>query len=355
MTRRALIMAGGTGGHVFPALAVAQQLRAQGWQLAWLGTARGIEARLVPQADIELHTIAVQGLRGKGLLSLLTAPVNLLRALWQARTVLSGVKPDLVLGFGGFASGPGGLVAALRGVPLLIHEQNARAGTTNRLLARLARRVLEAFRSGLPRAEQVGNPVRADICALPAPAERFAGRTGALRILVLGGSQGARAINGLIPALCRRLGDTIEVRHQTGEKLYEETLALYVQAGLPVAGVSAFIGDMAEAYGWADLVICRAGALTVSEISVAGLAAIFVPFPQTIDDHQTANAQWLADQGAALVRQQRDLTEDWLVGEITKLNGDRAALYAIAGKARAQALPDAACQVAAICQEIVNG
>lgn len=352
----ALIMAGGTGGHVFPALAVAQELQSRGVHVQWLGTARGIEARIVPAAGIVLNTVRVQGLRGKGKAQLVWAPFKLVFALWQAVCVVARVRPSVVVGFGGFASGPGGLAAWLLRKPLVIHEQNARAGTTNRWLAKCARRTLEAFDAGLPNAQRVGNPVRPAIAALPVPAERFAGRQGPLRLLVLGGSLGAQFINELVPAVFRQLpSGAICIRHQAGEKLVADCRAAYGDVSSDQVSVVPFIDDMAEAYGWADVVICRAGALTVSEVSTAGLAALFIPFPHAIDDHQTANAQWLADCGAAWVMQQDQVAPTVVTGLIQALTSDRARLLDMANKARAQALPGATQAVADICQEVCNG
>lgn len=350
-----LIMAGGTGGHVFPALAVATALREQNIAVQWLGTAVGIEAKLVPSAGLPLNTIRVEGIRGRGIKNLIIAPFKLLQSLFQAAAVLRAVKPDLVLGFGGFAAGPGGLMARLTGRPLVIHEQNARAGTTNRLLAPIATRCLQAFATGLKHAEQVGNPVRANICALPQPEQRFAERSGALRVLVLGGSLGAQFINELVPqALVLMPVGEWQVRHQCGEKHLQSTLNNYRSHGIEQVEVTAFIDDMAAAYGWADLVVCRAGALTVSEIAVAGVAALFIPFPFAIDDHQTANAQWLANFDAAVVKQQHELTAQSLVGLLRTDFGSRDKLLKMANIARAQALPDAATKVAAICQEVLG-
>ncbi len=352
----ALLMAGGTGGHVFPALAVAEVLRERGFEVQWLGTARGIESRLVPAANIKLHTIQVEGLRGKGSLQLLLAPFKLLLSLKQALSVLRQVDPAIVLGFGGFASGPGGLAARLLGKPLVIHEQNAVAGTTNRWLARVASQTLEAFDSGLANAERIGNPVRAQIAALPTPVERFTERAGPLRVLVLGGSLGAQAINETMPEVCKQLpAKSVEVRHQCGEKNLASCQQAYADVVEQSVQITAFVEDMAEAYGWADLVVCRAGALTVSEIATAGLPAIFIPFPYAIDDHQSANAQWLVSVGAAWCLPQVDLSAARLSEIIQSQLGNRARLLEMANKARAQATPDAAEAVADVCQELLNG
>ncbi|WP_417227551.1 undecaprenyldiphospho-muramoylpentapeptide beta-N-acetylglucosaminyltransferase [Amphritea sp.] len=361
-SRKVLIMAGGTGGHVFPALATADCLRQQGVAVEWLGTAAGIEADVVPAADIKLHGINVQGLRGKGKLSLLLAPLRLLQALYQALAVLRRVKPDVVLGMGGFASGPGGLAAWLTGVPVVVHEQNACAGMTNKILARLAKRVLEAFGGafmGKVKTTVVGNPVRGDILNLPQPEKRFDGRKGPLRLLVVGGSLGAKAINELLPQVLSALpqGMVPDVLHQVGKRNLTETEALYREAGLAdreSIRVVPFIERMDEAYGWADLVLCRSGALTVSELSIAGVASILVPFPFAVDDHQTGNARYLAEAGAALLIQQHELNRDRLINILTEQLNDREVLLDMAQKARQLGQPDASQTVADICLEVMN-
>ncbi|MDN3638971.1 undecaprenyldiphospho-muramoylpentapeptide beta-N-acetylglucosaminyltransferase [Simiduia curdlanivorans] len=352
---RVLIMAGGTGGHVFPALAVASALKAGSCDVQWLGTQRGIEAQLVPAAGILLHVIKVEGLRGKGIRSLLLAPAKLLVSLVQAAKVLRRTKPKLVLGFGGFASGPGGLVAWLFGIPLIIHEQNARLGTTNKLLSKVAQRRLQAFESGMKTAETVGNPVRQEICSLAAPDVRFNSRQGPLKLLVLGGSLGAQFINDLLPKTVALMpAGAVEVYHQSGAKHFDVCANAYASAGLKHVRLVAFIDDMADAYGWADMVICRSGALTVSEISVAGLPALFIPFPFAIDDHQTANANWLVNHKAALVKQQSELNPQVLADVLTHQLADRKVLLEMALNARAQAKADAAQAVAKICQEVLR-
>lgn len=353
---KAVVMAGGTGGHVFPALSVAQVLIDRGVDVCWLGTRRGIEAELVPGAQIPLRFIEVEGIRGKGISSLLKAPFLLLKALWQAMGVLKTEKPDVVLGFGGFASGPGGLAAKIQGKPLVIHEQNAVAGTTNKLLSRVASRVLEAFPSGLKNAQQVGNPVREAIKQLSPPEQRYSERKGAINLLVLGGSLGALAINELVPmALALLPADKRpDVWHQSGKAHAEKTAARYVQQQVN-ARVVPFIEDMAAAYGWADLVICRAGALTVSEVTAAGVASVLVPFPYAIDDHQTKNAEWLVKNDAALIKQQSDLDANTLAQVLDELMKDRGRLLGMAKKARALSLPEAANQVAEICLEVAHG
>ena len=346
-----LIMAGGTGGHVFPALAVAKALIERGARVSWLGTEAGIEARLVPANDLELHTIDVAGLRGKGALSWFVAPLRLARAYLQALGVVRKLAPQLVVGMGGFASGPGGLAARLSGRPLLIHEQNAAPGLTNRLLARIANTVLQAFPETFSgdKARSVGNPVRREILDLPAPAERFAERDDAIRLLVLGGSGGALAINERVPAALAKLApDTRpQVRHQAGRTL-EQAEAAYAAADVG-ADVSAFIDDMAAAYAWADVVICRSGALTVAELAAAGVGALLVPYPYAVDDHQRANGAYLVNAGAATLIDQSALTVDRLADEIAHLCADRAALLQRAEAARAVAWPNSTDDIVAAC------
>lgn len=351
MTRRApvLIMAGGTGGHIFPALAVANALRARAVPVLWLGSDGGMETRLVPAHDIVLETIAVKGLRGKGLRALLAAPLLLVRSLWQARDVLRRHQPAAVVSFGGFAAGPGGLAAWLLGIPLLVHEQNRAPGLTNRWLARLAQRVLCGFPGSFKRrdAQTVGNPVRPAIAALPAPAERFAGRSGPLRLLVLGGSQGARGLNLAVPKALAALADAggVEVRHQCGEKMRAEAEQAYAEAGVP-ARIESFIDDMAEAYGWADLVIGRAGASTVAELCAAGVGSLLVPYPGAVDDHQARNAEYLHEHGAGEWLRQDAALATALTVQLTPLLADRSRLLAWAEAARAATFPQAAEQVA---------
>ncbi len=349
-----LVMAGGTGGHVFPALATADWLRQQGWQIEWLGSERGMENRLVPDAGIRLHAISVTGLRGKGRLSLLLAPFNLLRALWQALMVVRRVNPDAVLGMGGFASGPGGVAAWLLRKPLLVHEQNAIPGLTNKILARFSTRVMEAFPGAFAAkftALHTGNPVRNAISLLADPVQRFAGRKGRMRLLVVGGSLGAQAINTCLPKALALIPEAQrpEVWHQAGIKNIEAARQSYQQAGIEVR-LDAFIDDMQGAYGWADLVLCRAGALTVSELAMAGVGSILVPFPFAVDDHQTANGRFLADNKAAQLLPQPQLSPDQLQQLLLQLD-DRDLLLAMAQSARALATPDATAQVAQQCQE----
>ncbi len=340
-----LIMAGGTGGHVFPALAVARALKARDRQVVWLGTYKGLENRLVPKEDIPLDCIRVSGLRRKGVLSWLLAPFKIMVAVWDALRVVRHRRPGVVLGMGGFASGPGGFAAWLLRRPLVIHEQNAAAGLTNRLLAGLAREVLQAFpgsfSSGVT-ARTIGNPVRQDIFSLPHPQKRLAGRTGALRLLVLGGSQGALALNQVVPAAIALLKDGVEVEiwHQSGVATLEKALDAYSEHNIN-ARVDSFIDDMSDAYEWADMVVCRSGALTVSELAAAGLGAVLVPYPSAVDDHQTLNARFMVDARAAVLIQQHDLTPEILATEISECATNRQLVVDRATRARSLARPDA--------------
>jgi len=351
LQRPVLIMAGGTGGHVFPALAVAEELTARGVPVSWLGTQRGLEARVVPGAGYPLETVRVSGLRGRGMLRLLAAPLMLSVALFQALRIELRLRPLAVLGMGGFASGPGGVIAWLLRRPLLIHEQNSVAGTTNRWLAPLARTVMVAFPGSLAqkfRPVHTGNPIRGAITRLAVPAERFAGRAGPLRILVVGGSLGATVLNTMVPAAIAQLAVCPQLYHQTGNQDLNSVRAAYAAAGIE-ARVEPFIEDMAAAYAWADLVICRSGALTVAELAVVGVAAILVPFPHATDDHQTGNARFLADAGAAILLPQQDLTPARLTGILADFTGQRGVLLEMACRARALAMPDAARRVAELC------
>jgi UDP-N-acetylglucosamine--N-acetylmuramyl-(pentapeptide) pyrophosphoryl-undecaprenol N-acetylglucosamine transferase len=353
-----LIMAGGTGGHVFPALALARRLREQAIEVVWLGTRRGLESRVVPAEGIAIDWLSIGGLRGKRWTTWLAAPWRLTRALLQAMSVMRRRRPAVVVGLGGFVTGPGGIAAWLMRRPLLIHEQNAVAGFTNRCLAHLAREVLEAFpRSFAPgiRARTIGNPVRRDIGAVRPPAERFAGRMGAVRILALGGSQGAVRLNAVVPYALARLAGSIrfDVRHQAGERWIEEGRQSYADAGVR-ADVRPFIADMAEAYSWADLVICRAGALTVSELAAVGIGAVLVPFPAAVDDHQTCNARYLVREGAAVLVADRELTAERLASELSRLCVDRGRLLDMAERARHLARPRATDDLAECCLELVR-
>lgn len=353
-----LIMAGGTGGHVFPALAVAERLHAHGAAVTWIGTHSGLEATLVPQAGIPMEWIEVSRLRGKGWSQKVRMPLMLGRALRQANAIFQRLRPPVVLGMGGFVSGPGGVMARWRGVPLVVHEQNAIAGLTNRWLSRLASRTLQAFPNTFTpsrHAYTVGNPVRAAIAALPPPEVRWSDRTGPARLLVLGGSQGARALNALVPQALARLApdERPTVWHQAGGQLHEAAAAAYAEAGVAVR-LTPFIEQMAEAYGWADLVLCRAGALTIAELAAAGVGALLVPFPFAVDDHQTANAQFLVQGDAALIRQQADLSAESLAALLREQLSDRARLLTLAQAARRLAQTDAAEQVALACLKLAG-
>lgn len=346
-----LIMAGGTGGHVFPALAVADELRARGVPVIWLGTRAGIEARLVPQAGYPIEWLSISGWRGKGIISSLLAPARLVVACVQALRVLLKKKPCAVLGMGGFASGPGGLMAWLLRKPLLIHEQNAVAGLTNRLLSHIAYDVMEAFPGALgKKAQYVGNPVRKEIINLPSPEKRLAGHDGALRLLVIGGSLGAVRLNELVPEAVSKIDPAArpQVWHQTGLKNHAEAQLLYRKFNVD-ARVDAFVDNMAEAYAWADVVLCRAGAMTVFELAAAGVASVLVPYPYAVDDHQTANAEYLAKVDAAIVRQQKNIDAEWLRSTIGELTQQRDRLLRMAKSARSQAKPKAANEVAERC------
>lgn len=352
-----LIMAGGTGGHVFPALAAADVLLRSGLRVQWLGTARGIEADLVPKAGIPLHFISVSGFRGKGWRAQLVAPFRIARAFWQALQLLKRVNPQCVLGLGGFAAGPGGVAAWLLRKPLVIHEQNAVAGTTNRLLAFIAKHILLGYPHALDseNAEFVGNPVRAAIANLPAPEQRWRERTGALRLLVLGGSLGAQPINNVVPAAIALLPENLrpEIIHQTGRAHVDAVREQYRDAGI-AARAEPFIDDMAEAYAWADVVLCRAGALTVAELSAAGVGAILVPLPHAIDDHQTHNARWLSEQRAGVLIPQHELSAEYLANVLREFSAKPQELLAWAHNARALAKPDAAQRVAAACRQCIG-
>jgi len=397
-----LIMAGGTGGHIFPGLAVADCLRQRGVEVRWLGARGAMECRRVPASGIPLDVVDVAGLRGKGAASWLLAPWKVARAVFQAWRLLGRSRPSCAISFGGYAAGPGGLAARMRGIPLLVHEQNRVAGMTNRVLARFAARVLQAFPGTWPeelRPVTCGNPVRREILEVPAPGDRLPERSGPPRLLITGGSQGALALNRIVPlALGLLRGKTgFEVRHQCGRGRREETAAAYRAAGVVVVGaasaaisgvieapiaakaapteeiaaeaaptgeiaaeaaptvdsvqVTEFIEDMAEAYAWADLIVCRAGALTVSEVAAAGLAAVFVPFPHAVDDHQTRNAEFLVERGAARLLKEAGLGEQALAGTLAQLLGDPARRLDMAVRARAAAVPDSAARVADLCTE----
>jgi UDP-N-acetylglucosamine--N-acetylmuramyl-(pentapeptide) pyrophosphoryl-undecaprenol N-acetylglucosamine transferase len=352
--RPVLIMAGGTGGHVFPALAVADELRLRGIPVVWLGTKAGIESRLVPQAGYPIEWMSITGLRGKNVSTLLLAPLRLGMACWQAMSVLLRRKPCVVLGMGGFASGPGGLMAWLLRKPLLVHEQNAIPGLTNRILAKLAGVVLQAFPGVFNKAVTTGNPVRQAICEIEEPQTRMARHLSEnrdnLRLLVIGGSLGAVKLNEVLPQALAKI--EIDKRplvfHQTGLKNIEAATNLYLDAGID-ARVEAFIDDMPSAYEWADLVICRSGAMTVFELAAVGVASILVPYPYAVDDHQTANANYLERAGAAVIRQQNELTVDWLADAIMDYSVNRKKLLDMAQAARKLSIPDSAKVIADAC------
>jgi UDP-N-acetylglucosamine--N-acetylmuramyl-(pentapeptide) pyrophosphoryl-undecaprenol N-acetylglucosamine transferase len=346
-------MAGGTGGHVFPALAVAHVLRERGVAVVWLGVPGSMESRLVPANGFPIEWVRVGGIRGKGLTTLLLAPVRIVKAVAQSLRVLRRVKPRAVLGLGGYVSGPGGIATWLLRIPLLIHEQNAVAGLTNRWLARLATQVLEAFPGSFRprvRARTIGNPVRADIAAIPAPAARFAGREGRSRLLVFGGSQGALRLNAVVPQALARVApeNRPQVRHQTGARGLDAARAAYAEA-LVDAEVMPFIENMADAYEWADLAVCRAGAMTVAELQAAGLGAVLVPLPAATDDHQTKNAEVMVRSGAARLIQERELTAEGLGRAVGELMSDRTRLLAMAEAARGSRVVDAAARLADLC------
>ena len=358
MVMRIMIMAGGTGGHVFPALAVAEELRQQGAEVVWLGTRRGLEARVVPQAGFDIEWLTVAGLRHKGVVSWLLAPFTIARAMLQSMVVILQRRPMVVLGMGGYATGPGGLVSWLLRIPLLIHEQNAVAGMTNRLLSHIATMVLAAFPGTFPsrvKPQVVGNPVRSTLTHMTAPRQRMQGRSGPLRLLVIGGSLGAQVLNETVPRALARMAPhgRPQVWHQTGERHIDTTTEHYRQADIEVARIEPFIDDMAEAYGWADIVICRAGALTVTELASAGVGAILVPYPHAVDDHQTRNALYLVDSEAAILLPQEELTPDALarlLGRFTD-HDDRDYLVQMACAARRLARPEAAQHIASLCME----
>ena len=352
MSKTILIMAGGTGGHIFPALAVAHQLRDAGWRIVWLGNPEGMEAKLVPQHGFEMVNLKFAALRGKGLVRKLLLPLNLLRGFWQALKAIRQVKPNVVLGMGGYITFPGGMMAALTGVPLVLHEQNSVAGLANKVLAGVADRILTGFPEVFAKGAWVGNPVRPEIAKIAPPAERLAERSGPLHVLVIGGSLGAQALNEMVPQGMALLGesDQPQIVHQAGEKHLEALKAKYAAVGVQAHCVS-FIEDMAGAYEWADLVICRAGALTIAELAAAGVASILVPFPHAVDDHQTGNAKFLVHAGGAFLLPQTDLTPEAIA---LIRNYSRSQLLEMSEKARSLAKPDATEEVATICAEIAK-
>ena len=346
---RVLIMAGGTGGHIFPGLAVAAEMRAAGWEVVWMGSASGMEARLVPAQGYRMAWIRARAARGRGLVQKLLLPANLLYSFWESARHLLRDKPDVVLGLGGYVAFPGGMMASLLNRPLALHEQNAIPGLANRVLAGVADKRMCGFPGVLKGAEWTGNPVRAEIAAIAPPAQRFAGRAGRLRLLVVGGSLGAQALNEAVPQAIALLKDRPLVVHQAGEKHLASLRESYRACGVE-GELLPFIDDMGRRYAEADLVICRAGAVTVAELSAGGMASILVPFPYATDDHQTANARFLADRGAAILIPQRELAADKLAQLIGSL--DRARLLEMASKARALGKPDAAALVAQRCIQL---
>lgn len=353
MARSILIMAGGTGGHIFPALAVADVLRAEGWQVTWLGAPNSMEAELVPKHGYEVAWVRFSGLRGKGVMRKLMLPFNLLIALWQSAVAMFRYRPDVVLGMGGYITFPGGVMAALLRKPLVIHEQNSVAGMSNKALAKIAARVMSGFPGVLKGAEWCGNPVRDSIAALPAPEQRYKARSGVLNVLVVGGSLGAQAINECLPQALFCMPQEIEPRviHQTGKKHFADVQELYHSAGIS-AEVKPFLEDMAHYYAWADVVICRAGALTVAELAAAGVASILIPFPFAVDDHQTGNAKFLSDKGAAILMPQTELTPRSLARVLEDMTREKA--MGMAQAARALAQPAAAQRVAQVCKELAG-
>ncbi|HRL89902.1 undecaprenyldiphospho-muramoylpentapeptide beta-N-acetylglucosaminyltransferase [Comamonas denitrificans] len=351
--KTALVMAGGTGGHIFPGLAVAQALREQGWKVHWLGAPGSMEERLVPPQGFPLETIDFSGVRGKGLLTLALLPLRLLKAFAQAWAVVRRVRPDVVIGLGGYISFPGGMMATLAGKPLILHEQNSVAGMANKVLANVASRVFCAFPNALPGAQWVGNPLRQAFLQQPPPAERFAGRSGPLRILVVGGSLGAKALNDTVPQALALIPpeQRPQVRHQSGAKQMQALQASYAAAGVQ-AELTPFIDDTASAYAQADLVICRAGASTVTELAAVGAAAIYVPFPHAVDDHQTTNARFVVDAGGGWVVQQTALSPEKLAHMIQ--NMQRSTLLETAQKAKMMQKTEATAAVVAACQELAR-
>ena len=351
--KTALIMAGGTGGHIFPGLAVAQALRARGWRVHWLGTPGSMESRIVPPQGFAFEAIDFSGVRGKGLATLALLPLRLLRAFWQALAVVRRVRPDVVLGMGGYVTFPGGMMAVLAGKPLVLHEQNSVAGMANKVLAGVADRVFTAFPQVLKKGQWVGNPLREAFLAQPAPAARFAGRSGPLRLLVVGGSLGAKALNEIVPQALALMPEAArpQVTHQSGAAQIDALRAHYAAAGVQ-ADLTPFIDDTASAFAQADVVVCRAGASTVTELAAVGAAAVFVPFPAAVDDHQTTNAQFLVQAGGGWLVQQRDLTPGGLAQMLQ--NMERPALVQRAQNAKNMQKTEATAAVVAACEELAT-
>lgn len=352
MSKTILIMAGGTGGHIMPGLAVADFLKAQGWRVVWMGNPDGMEARLVPERGYEMSWLRFGALRGKGVMRKLMLPFNLLRGFRQAFGEIRRIRPNVVLGLGGYITFPGGMMAVAAGVPLVLHEQNSVAGLANRVLAAVADQVMTGFPDVLRKGQWVGNPVRPDIAALPPPAERYGQRSGPLNLLIIGGSLGAAPLNDAVPRALAQIPEEQRPQtvHQSGEKHIEALTAAYASVGVH-AHVVPFIEDMAGAYEWADLVVCRAGALTVAELAAAGVASVLVPYPHAVDDHQTANARFLSAAGAAMLLSQEELTPDRLAA-LREL--PRSQLLQMAEKARTLARPNATHEVAVACMDIAK-
>jgi len=358
--RPVLIMAGGTGGHVYPALAIAEYMRNKGVQLYWLGTSKGLESRVVPQNNFPLLTIKISGLRSTNIFRWILAPFAVLIAIAHSLKIMINIKPSVVIGMGGFVSGPGGIAAWLLRIPLLIHEQNSIAGLTNRLLSPFARIIMQGFPNALTGKKVIttGNPVRIEIIqkASELSKKKHAEKGESLHLLVLGGSLGARVLNNLVPVVLGKLSQDIKIEtlHQTGTTHLDATLKAYEVIGIKPDGVVSYIEDIAQAYTWADLVICRAGALTVSEISVMGLASIFVPYPYAVDDHQTMNARYLADDGGGVLLPENELNDDKLLELITVFHNKRESIIEMSKIARNKAMPKATETIGNLCLEIVN-
>ncbi|XKM13068.1 undecaprenyldiphospho-muramoylpentapeptide beta-N-acetylglucosaminyltransferase [Orbaceae bacterium ac157xtp] len=351
MTKKLLVMAGGTGGHVFPALAVAKKLIDEGWEVRWLGTADRMEAELVPKYGIDINFIDISGIRGKGVMAKILAPWRILKAVCQAKKLIKAYKPDVVLGMGGYVSGPGGIAAKLLGIPVVLHEQNGVAGLTNKWLAKIATKVMQAFPTAFKNAEVVGNPVREDLLAIEDPATRLTDRKGPIHILVMGGSQGAKVLNEIVPQAYNQLSDKFVIWHQTGKGSQEKVLAAYQNLDIEHSKVTEFIDDVAQAYSWADIVICRSGALTVSEIEVVGIGAIFVPFMHK-DKQQYWNAKPLQNVDAAIIIEQPDFSVDKLVGILQTLDHEK--LKIMAEKAKSLAITDSADKVAQAIKQLIK-
>lgn len=351
--KTALVMAGGTGGHIFPGLAVAEALRARGWRVHWLGAPTGMEYQLVPPRGFDFEPVQFGGVRGKGLVTLALLPLKLLRAFWQSIGVVRRVKPDVVVGLGGYITFPGGMMSVLLGKPLVLHEQNSVAGMANKVLAGVADRIFSAFPNVLKKARWVGNPLREAFLTQADPATRFAGREGPLKLLVVGGSLGAKALNTIVPQALARIAPDQRpvVLHQSGVKQIDELRANYTAAGVE-AELTPFIDDTAEAFAQADLVIARAGASTVTEIAAVGAAALFVPFPSAVDDHQTTNARFLVDAGGGWLVQQSELTPELLSDLLQKTT--RGALLERALKAKSLQKTDAVIEVVRACEELAK-